>query len=489
MSLLVWSEDRPDWQRDALRRIAVSGQITQADRDAIHVRLKHAHGITVEGDLTCTPLGTDHLPPDTDAIDPTLLCGIGPVLNVDRLAPDQQLRFGMNGITLVFGDNGTGKSGYARIAKKMCRARVVDELRGNVFSEQFSPPAAVHFRFCLPGDEEPQDADWSDGDAHPEALARIMVLDEASARIYVDGRNEITYLPREIEVAAQYGQFCTSLSSDLEREADGIAQRCRAPVGAGYSDATQAGRLVATLTLDTALADFPDEAALRAVAQWNEERDAELAAVTAALADNPAAQAAMRRRIIATLNPLADEIDMAAAALSDETMEAIRLRISEAVTADAVAAQAAEVQFAQEPVRGTGQGTWERMYSFARQFAAEAGIRPENAPFEAGDPCPVCQRGLTDAEVQRLHRFDQFVRGAAAEAAATTQTALDEAVTALSDLQIPQAANLARSTAEFAALGEGIWGSGVRISPGAPFPYLDSIPERLVSVLVPIAFP
>jgi hypothetical protein len=112
MSLLVWSEDRPDWQRDALRRIAVSGQITQADRDAIHVRLKHAHGITVEGDLTCTPLGTDHLPPDTDAIDPTLLCGIGPVLNVDRLAPDQQLRFGMNGITLVFGDNGTGKSGY-----------------------------------------------------------------------------------------------------------------------------------------------------------------------------------------------------------------------------------------------------------------------------------------------------------------------------------------------------------------------------------------
>jgi Integrase core domain len=34
-----------------------------------------------------------------------------------------------------------------------------------------------------------------------------------------------------------------------------------------------------------------------------------------------------------------------------------------------------------------------------------------------------------------------------------------------------------------------IWGSGVRIFPGAPFPHLDSIPERLVSVLVPIAFP
>ena len=34
-----------------------------------------------------------------------------------------------------------------------------------------------------------------------------------------------------------------------------------------------------------------------------------------------------------------------------------------------------------------------------------------------------------------------------------------------------------------------IWGSEVRILPGAPFPYLDSIPERLVSVLVPKACP
>src|SRR5471032_800603 len=34
-----------------------------------------------------------------------------------------------------------------------------------------------------------------------------------------------------------------------------------------------------------------------------------------------------------------------------------------------------------------------------------------------------------------------------------------------------------------------IWGSGVRISPGAPFPYLDSITECLVGPLVPISVP
>jgi hypothetical protein len=121
----------------------------------------------------------------------------------------------------------------------------------------------VRFRFCCPGEHEPEAEDWNDGDVAPEVLQGIMVLDEASARVYVDGRNEITYLPREIEVGSQYGQFCTALGASLEQEAGGIAQQCRAPIGLGYGDATGAGRLVASLTLEAALADLPDEGALR----------------------------------------------------------------------------------------------------------------------------------------------------------------------------------------------------------------------------------
>lgn len=453
MSLLAWSEERPDWLRDALRRIAVSGEVGDADKEAILDRLRHSHGIAVDGDVTCIPLAADHLPPADEAMAPTLLCGIGPLCNVDRLAQDQHLRFGLNGVTLVFGDNGTGKSGYARVAKKICRARVVDDLRGDVFAAQIAPAATARVRFCLPGEEDPKDVDWTEGQPAPEPLSRIMVLDEASARIYVDGRNEISYLPREIEIAALYGRVCTSLSAQLEREVDNVEQRCRAPIGVGYGNATEAGRLVGLLTLETPIANLPDEAALRAAGQWDGQREEELVAITAALANNPAAQAAVRRRIIAALDPLAVDLDVATDALSDEALEAIRLKIAEVVAADAAAAQVAEAQFVQE-IPGTGQETWKRLYGFARQFAAEAGIRSEDAPFETGDPCPVCQRALTEAEAARLQRFDDFVGGVAARASAAARQALQGARAALEALQIPTALALPRSTAELAALGE-----------------------------------
>lgn len=161
----------------------------------------------------------------------------------------------------------------------------------------------------------------------------------------------------------------------------------------------------------------------------------------------------MRRRITSTLDPLADELDAAARALSDDALEAIRFKIAEAIAADAAAAQAADAQFAQEPMPGTGQETWKRLYGFARQFAAEAGTRVEDAPFETGDPCPVCQRALTEAEAARLQRFDAFVRGAAAQRSDLARAVLQETMTMLDGLRIPTALALPRSTAKFATLG------------------------------------
>jgi hypothetical protein len=454
VALLEWSQDLPDWKRDALHRIAISEQLSPADRVAIRVRLMYAHGIAVSDDVACIPLVAEDLPVAADESEPTILCGIGPVQNVDKLAHDQELRCGVRGITLNFGDNGAGKSGYARVAKKLCLARVVDDLQGDVFAEQPPPSPRVRVRYRLPGVVAPEIFDWTDGSARPAALARMMVLDTANARIYVDGRNEITYLPREIEVAARFGELCTSLATEIQRDIDAIAQRYRGPYGAVYDPATPAGRLSRLLDAETGLHAIPSELDFRAAAAWDQAREAELTALELALAQNPAGKAAAMRRVERVLNALAAEFDAATALISDQAVSALSGLLTQSIETARTVALSARDYFAGEPIPYTGQGDWARMYEYARKFAAESGVRNLAEPFQLGDPCPVCQHELDEQTTARLHRFDEFVRGAAATDAEMARAALDAAAAELHVLLIADRTLVEQNIAEYRDSGE-----------------------------------
>jgi hypothetical protein len=87
-----------------------------------------------------------------------VLVQLGPVQNIDRLAGDHKLRMAAVGITLVYGENGSGKSGYTRIAKRLCRSLTADQLRGNVF-DATGGPMRVHVRYKV-GDDTVTDIEW-----------------------------------------------------------------------------------------------------------------------------------------------------------------------------------------------------------------------------------------------------------------------------------------------------------------------------------------
>jgi hypothetical protein len=68
--------------------------------------------------------------------DQVKLLGVRDVKNVNRLRPDEQLTFGEYGVTVVFGFNGSGKSGYARLIKQLVRTRHREEILPDVFGGQ-----------------------------------------------------------------------------------------------------------------------------------------------------------------------------------------------------------------------------------------------------------------------------------------------------------------------------------------------------------------
>ena len=121
--LFAWTEKQADWARDALRRhaCALNFELGADDKAQVLRRVRQAAGIADEGVCENVPFAAEHFKSSASAGTRTLLVSLGPVKNLARLAPDQRLSFALDGITLIYGDNGSGKTGYCRITKKACR--------------------------------------------------------------------------------------------------------------------------------------------------------------------------------------------------------------------------------------------------------------------------------------------------------------------------------------------------------------------------------
>ena len=162
--IIGWASKQPDWQQDALRRIANSSDLTDADSSEILASLKISKGLPQEVKPDLQPLTKDHVQSDAPKAPPAHLCSINNVKNANRLAPDQVLPFALDGITLIYGRNGSGKSGYCLILKKFCRAIVKVTACSDVFAAGTPVPAEARIPYKLDGARDVSDVTWRDGE-------------------------------------------------------------------------------------------------------------------------------------------------------------------------------------------------------------------------------------------------------------------------------------------------------------------------------------
>ena len=122
--ILKWTETLPDWQRDASRRLLQNESgLSDFDYSDLYALLKNENGIETDADLTASPLAAEHLPAELTPGETVTLLALRELENVNLIPNDHALKFSETGMTVIYGGNGSGKSGYARVMKRACRAR------------------------------------------------------------------------------------------------------------------------------------------------------------------------------------------------------------------------------------------------------------------------------------------------------------------------------------------------------------------------------
>lgn len=122
--ILVWTETLPLWQRDAARRLFQNdGELTDEQYGELYSLLKAEHELAASTPINAIPLAQEHLPIEIDPNETVVLQELKELRNVNRICTRQILSFSKQGITIIYGGNGSGKSGYSRVLKLACRAR------------------------------------------------------------------------------------------------------------------------------------------------------------------------------------------------------------------------------------------------------------------------------------------------------------------------------------------------------------------------------
>ncbi len=173
----TWLLKQNDWLQEAADRLLKNGELSPADIAALVAILK-----TPAGQKPTKHRGFVELTNNPKVGDELRLVRIAEVVGIENLEPRAPLEFGSANLTVIYGHNGSGKSSYTRILKKVSgKPRAVD-LKTNVFK---AAPAhsKCHITTQLNGVESLHE--WSVGGDAVDTLRGIDIFDSDEASYYL----------------------------------------------------------------------------------------------------------------------------------------------------------------------------------------------------------------------------------------------------------------------------------------------------------------
>ncbi|MDY4317567.1 AAA family ATPase [Pectobacterium actinidiae] len=414
--ILVWTQGIPAWQSDAISRLLAKQTLTPQDYEDLYALLKLAHGIPDPKNRQPQPLTADQIPAKVKATTHIELRAIKNLLNVNAIAENQQLAVGSAGMTVIYGDNGSGKSGYSRVLKRACRARDQSELIHPNANLPGAKAGNAQASFDITIDGAVKEVTWHQGKEAPPELSSFAIFDAHCARAYLDSEDDFSYVPYGLEVFETLAKVCQQLKNSVEQEQKQSAVDLA--VFAPLHGETAVGKLITGLSAKTTTAQIEALATLK-----QEELEQRETLEKSLKENNPKEKAGLlrlrARRIAAIAKNAADK----GLVVGPEAIAKLKALADSFRTAQAAAALAAKnFKEGENLLPGTGGEAWRELFDAARKFALEAHPDKQFPDLGTDAACPLCQQPLA-AGAERLLRFEAFIQ---AEAEKTAQARRQE---------------------------------------------------------------
>jgi energy-coupling factor transporter ATP-binding protein EcfA2 len=211
----VADTSHPVWARDLVCLVANTGGTLLGD-DIYQIWEEFEQGATTPTQTLSAGIGTPY--PKVELLKLTHHQG------VNALADNQEISFCNEGITLLFGQNRSGKSGYFRILNQLAVGAVAYTIHPHLYTPT-PAPISVSVEYTMDGVAQPVFT-WDGVSACPQALRHIRCFDSHYASRYLESRGNNTYLFESYSLKVFRGIYDTLhyLKNELKLTIDPAAE-------------------------------------------------------------------------------------------------------------------------------------------------------------------------------------------------------------------------------------------------------------------------
>lgn len=413
LTIRDWLHEQPDWLQQAAETLLSSGGVSDTDVQNLVTRLK-----TPEGQQVTSHRAFDGLASTSSSATDLRLLEIGDISGIENLGPRNPLSFGPGNLCIIYGHNGSGKSGYTRLLKRACGKPRANELKYNVFQP---PPAVRKCKLSYQVAGVARHVEWPANGAPVEDLRAVDIFDADVAVVYLTEETEAAYTPPSVALFESLATVCDRIKAHLQTEQDRLVSVLPA-LPTEYAG-TVAGIAYGTLRPNL------DATALQSVIQWRDEDKHALDQLTERLkADDPAALAHAKRNTKSQIDQLASLLQNATTAFSEERISSMRALRADALTKRRIATESAHIDAAR--LDGIGTDTWRALWEAARDYS-QIVYPSKDFPVTDDALCVLCHQELGQDAQQRFRDFDGFVRGKLETEAETAEEVYQQALAGL----------------------------------------------------------
>lgn len=246
--LLVWLKTLPIWMQKASDLILRNGVIEASDYNDIYNLFKTENGL-LDGPAIDESVAFPELTKTSEDKSELYWKGVRNVHGVNALKSGESMDITL-GLTSVYGENGSGKSGYTRLFNNAFISKGDKTLIHNIYE---STHEKVYAEFVFWQDDKDIVLKYPD-DKEAEIFKHIMVFDTESASRDMKSESELSFVPSEFIFFDKLLELCAEIDNRLKTEMSQCPQEN--PFNVFFENPSRVKTLIENLSDKTNIADF-----------------------------------------------------------------------------------------------------------------------------------------------------------------------------------------------------------------------------------------